>query len=121
MIEVTVHSEHGRPGPGARYHCVHAMGEFTSWVADWEPFRYLSNQFVVFFDARLRHHETYELTEVEGGCELRYSCGHVYDPEHPEVRLPDADVRLLELYVPGLDHWYTALAEGVARDPGQYS
>ncbi|MCA9716857.1 MAG: DUF2652 domain-containing protein [Myxococcales bacterium] len=121
LISVTVHSESGRPGPGARYHCVHAMGDFTCWVVDWEPFAYFSNEFVVYFDPALRHRETYELVETEGGCELRYTCGPVVDPERPEARSAEWDAKLLEFYQPGYRHWLKGLTDNLEKDPGFYA
>jgi len=118
---VNLDADLGRPGMGAAYHCIHAEAEFHFKVVDWEPFRYFSNQFVVFADTSLRHDETYELTAVEGGTEIRYTTGPVYDPEDPErARHPEVDAVLVGFYGPGYDHWFPELQRNVVEDPGAY-
>ena len=80
LRSVEVPADNGRPGPGARYHCVHETVEFSSWVLDWSPFRYVSNRYLCAFDPSLSHQETYEITPIEDGCEVRYTTAPMYHP-----------------------------------------
>lgn len=119
MRSVTVYSDDDRPGPGALYHCVHEQAEFQSTVLDWAPFHYVSNRYVCPFDPSLVHDETYEIVEVEGGCEVRYTAGPMYVPGdrgtaggHPEV-----DAQIVALYGPFYDAAFGVLA-GMASDGG---
>jgi hypothetical protein len=111
LRSVAVHADNGRPGPGARYHCVHETFEFSSWVLDWNPFQYVSNRYLCAFDPSLSHQETYEITPLEDGCEVRYTTAPMYHPDHPHRRYPEQDAAIAELYATIYDPGFVILAE----------
>lgn len=119
LREVNLHAEAGRPEPGAHYHCIHDVAEFNGWVVDWEPFHYLSHRYASCFHPHLFHHETYELTEVEGGSDVRYTTTRLSDPNEPETLQPEADEALHGLYSVAMRGALEALAAAAAEDPAR--
>jgi hypothetical protein len=102
---------------------VHAIGEFTSWIADWEPFRYHTNRYLNVLHPHLSHYETYELTTTtDGTTDVRYTMGCMFDPEKPDAGpYPDADAELREAYKAVLTPMWDELSKNVAEDPARYA
>ncbi len=123
LISFTVHSDTERPGPGARFHCVHEIGEFTSFLVDWEPFDYHSLRYINAFHPHLSHYETYELTAMDDGTtEVRYTMGPMFDPEQPESGpFPDEDAQLRDAYKGLMVPWFDKLSKNVAADRSAYA
>lgn len=122
LISIDLTSNTERPGPGSRYHCVHAVGEFTGWSVDWEPFDYHSNRYLNAFHPHLSHYETYTLTATTTGTEVCYTMGRMFDPERPEAGpFPEADAELSAAYQGLLGPMFDGLAETTASDPGRYA
>jgi hypothetical protein len=123
MINVTVETESGRPEPGARFHCVHKIGEFTSWLVDWEPFDYFTIRYVNAYHPHLSHYETYTLTpQDDGGVELRYTMGSMFNPDEPEAGpFPDEDIEYRDMYIELMSPWFESLEKQAADDPSAYA
>lgn len=123
LISATLYADDARPGPGARYHCVHEIGEFTSWIADWEPFRYHTNRYLNVMHPHLSHFETYELTPTpDGTTDVRYTMGSMFDPKHPDAGpYPAEDVELRDAYKAVLAPMWDELANTVVSDPARYA
>lgn len=123
MIEVSVHADDARPGLGARYHCVHKLAEFTSWVVDWEPFHYLSNRFLNALHPQLSHIETYELIPNEDGTTgVRYTMGPMFDPKNQETGpYPDEDAELSGIYRECMTPWFDGLSKKIEQSRAAYS
>lgn len=122
MIDVRVETEDGRPVPGARYHCVHRIGEFSSWLVDWEPFRYFTIRYVNAYHPHLSHYETYTLSPTEQGVEFRYAMGPMFDPENPDAGpYPSEDVQYRDFYIELMTPWFVDLKRQVDEDLGAYA
>jgi uncharacterized protein YndB with AHSA1/START domain len=101
MRSVGVDRPEGRIGPGSAYHCAHTDMDFRYWVTDWEPFDYFSTRINDPFNEGVSAQETYALTAIETGTELRYTMGPSLDAEgnhHPEAQT--ASVAFLAAFWP---------------------
>lgn len=123
MIDVRVESETKRPEPGARFHCVHKIGEFSSWLVDWEPFDYFTIRYVNAYHPHLSHYETYRLTPLDdGGTEFRYTMGPMFNPDDPKAGpFPHEDVEYRDFYIELMSPWFEALKEQTTADPKAYA
>ena len=122
LLSIDMQAEDQRAGPGARFHCVHEIGEFTSWIADWEPFRYHTNRYLNVLHPHLCHYETYELTPTEGGTDVRYTMDRMFHVEDPEAGpFPNEDVELREAYKAVLAPMWEGIVRNVASDPSIYA
>jgi uncharacterized protein YndB with AHSA1/START domain len=81
MKSVTVDRPEGRIGAGSGYHCAHTAADFLYWVTDWEPFDYFSTRINDSARAGISMPETYHLTAMESGTELRYTIGQAHDAD----------------------------------------
>ncbi|HJS18823.1 MAG TPA: DUF2652 domain-containing protein [Anaerolineales bacterium] len=70
----------GRTGPGARFHCAHASGDFFNQVVDWKPFDYFTVQQIV---AGLQYHRTIRLDYDGAVTKFRFYVSQP-DQEAPE-------------------------------------
>jgi hypothetical protein len=123
LRSISLDAETGRPGPGARFHCVHEIGEFTSWIADWEPFDYHTNRYLNVMHPHLSHYETYALTATaEGTTIVRYTMGPMFDAANPDAGpFPAEGVELREAYQAVLAPMWDELSKNVASDPSMYA
>ncbi len=76
---VTVENPQGRLAPGSNYHCAHELADFYYRVTDWEPFEYFSTRIQDPARPHISLPETYHLTEINGGTDLRYTFGEATD------------------------------------------
>ncbi|MEX0305083.1 MAG: DUF2652 domain-containing protein [Leisingera sp.] len=69
----------GRLGAGSEYHCGHELAEFVYRVTDWQPFEYFSTRIKDPAREGIELPETYHLTPVPEGTEVRYTIGRAFD------------------------------------------
>lgn len=91
MRSVDVERPAGRIGPGSDYHCAHEAADFRYQVTDWEPFDYFSTLMKDPVNEGLAMHETYALTPIETGTEVRYTMGPLLDKNGQRHKAEEAD------------------------------
>ena len=81
MKAVSVENPAGRIGAGSDYHCAHELADFRYSVTDWEPFDYFSTRIGDPAREGITLPETYQLSETDAGCEIRYTIGRAEDAD----------------------------------------
>lgn len=81
LIDVTAENPAHRLGTGTSYQCAHEAMDFSYTVTDWEPPHYFSTRIDDPLHDGCWNRETYEITPIDDGVELRYTMGVVYDAD----------------------------------------